>query len=112
MSLSTRILAGLLLAAALAGALLWQRNQTLSRHLAEEQAKTAVLEHSLSATRDSLNVYIARTKASTERADRTQKELSRVLQAHPDWRDSPVPDAVFNGLYSDRSPSTASGAAR
>jgi len=112
MTIVTKALAGLLLMASLLGGFLWQRNRTLSRSLKAEQAKVQVLEHSLTATRNSLNVYMTRAKATAARAAQNQKELTRALEANPDWRDTPVPDAVYSGLYGHRAPATASDAAR
>jgi len=112
MSLLTRILAGLLLVFVSVAAVQTHRNRTLSRDLAGARADVAVLKHSLTATRNSLNVYMTRAKATAERADKNQKELTRALQAHPDWRDGPVPDAVFDGLYSGSPPATTRSATR
>jgi len=112
MSLGTRILAALLLVFISVAAVQTHRNRALSRDLAEAQAEVTVLEHSLTATRNSLNVYMTRAKATAERADQNQKELTRALQANPDWRDGPVPDAVFDGLYRGRPPATARSATR
>jgi len=112
MSFITKLLSGSLLLALVLGGILFQRNQSLSRSLKAEQAKVQVLEHSLVATRNSLNVYMARAKATATRAAKNQKELTRALEANPDWRDTPVPDAVYNGLYGNRTPATASGIPR
>jgi len=101
-SLITRALGSLLALAVLAGSILYQRNQQLARQLSTAQARVAVLDTTLTATRHSLNVYMARAAASNARASQQQKELTHALQANQDWRDSPVPDAVFDGLYKDR----------
>jgi len=112
MSIITKALSGLLLLVLALGGILVHRNQALSRNLKAEQAKVQILEHSLVATRNSLNVYMARAKETAARAAKNQKELTRALQAHPDWRDNPVPDAVFDSVYHDRPRATPSGAAR
>jgi len=112
MSIITKILSGSLLVMILLGGFLWQCNRSLSQNLKAEQAKVQVLEHSLVATRNSLNVYMARAKATAARAAKNQKELTRALEANPDWRDTLVPDAVYSGLYGNRTPATASGTSR
>jgi len=107
MSIVTKALSALLTLAVLAGGVLYQRNQSLARSLQAERTKVAVLDHTLTATRSSLNVYMARAKASAARADKHQKEVSRALESNQDWRDAPVPDAVFDSLYPDRSTADA-----
>jgi len=106
MTLLTKTLAGLLLVASLLGAALWQRNRVLGQQLQAERQRAATLALSLTATRNSLDTYVARAKETDARADRRQKELTRGLQPHTDWRDTPVPDAVFDGLYHNRSRET------
>jgi len=107
MTLITKALSGLLALAVLMGSVLYQRNQTLSRDLRTERDKVVVLDHTLTATRHSLNVYMERTHAAAARADKKQKELAHALEANPDWRDGRVPDAVFDGLYNNRAASGA-----
>jgi len=110
MSLITRMWATLLAIAVVVSGILYQRNQALSRSLQAEQAKAAVLDHTLTATRHSLNVYMERARAAAVRADKQQKELAHALEANPDWRDGVVPDAVFDSLYDHRgTPGTPSG---
>jgi len=101
-SLISKGLAGLLALAVLAGGLLYQRNRSLARQLTFAQANVAVLDHTLTATRNSLNVYMTRARATAARADKNQKEVSHALDTNQDWRDGVVPDAVFDGLYKDR----------
>jgi len=112
MTFVSKILAGLLIAACVFGGFLFQRNRALKQNLAAEQAKVQVLEHSLVATQNSLNTYVARAKATTERQAKNQKELTRALESNQDWRDQPVPDAVYHGLYGHRTPATARSATR
>jgi len=112
MSIITKVLSGSLLVMVLLGGFLWQRNRALSQNLKAEQVKVQVLEHSLVATRNSLNVYMARAKETATRAAKNQKELTRALEANLDWRDTPVPDDVYDGLYGNRTPATASSTTR
>jgi len=102
MTLITKALSILLALAVLAGGVLIQRNQSLTRSLQAERDKVAVLDHTLTATRNSLNVYMARARATAARAEQNQKEVRHALDTNPDWRDGAVPDAVFDGLYKNR----------
>jgi|GEM_PF-2793197 len=102
MSRLTQILAGTVFVLFAVSAVLLGRVKSLDRQLTTEQAKVVVLDHTLVATRHSLNVYMARARATAALADTKKKELTRALESHPDWRDTPVPDAVFDSLYKDR----------
>jgi len=102
MTLITKALSGLLALAVLVGSVLYQRNQSLSRDLRAERDKVVVLDHALTATRNSLTVYMARAQLAAAQADKKQKELAHALETNPDWRDGRVPDAVFDSLYNNR----------
>jgi len=112
MSLITKALAGLLLLSGLFGAFLYQWNQSLRQSLKAEQARVLKLEHTLLATEKSLATYVARAKATAERRDKNQKEVTHALESHQAWRDMPVPDAVYDSLYGNRAPATPGSATR
>jgi len=112
MSLITKALAGLLLVSGLFGTFLYHRNQSLRQSLKAEQARVLKLEHTLIATEKSLATYVARAKATAERRDKNQKEVTHALESHPDWRDLPVPDAVYDSLYGNRTAVTPGKPAR
>jgi len=108
MHLLPKVLAALLAAALAATGVLWHLYRAQGARLAAAQTQVQMLDNTLAATRRSLNVYMERTRATAARLAQRQKELTHALENHQDWRDAPVPDAVFDSLYPDH---RAAGAA-
>lgn len=70
--------------------------------------QVAALSASLAASQASLDAYVAASKVTQARAATNQTKVSNALAANPSWRDTAVPDDVFNSLYGNR-PNAASG---
>lgn len=109
MTLLTKILAAAVVVLALTALALggygWYertRAATLDQKLSDEQAKSASLAQSLAASQAAFDAYVTASRATQQRADHNQKAVNDALNAHPDWRDEPVPDDVFDSLFGNR----------
>jgi len=101
-SILARVLAVLLALALLVGAGLGVVAYTEHQRAEKLTEQNTALQQSLASTQAAFDAYATATKQATQRAVTNQKKVSDALASHPDWRDEPVPDDVFDSLFGNR----------
>jgi hypothetical protein len=91
------VLVGLLILGGLAGAVYIEHERADAA-----EAQVADLSASLAASQASLDAYVAATKVTQARATTNQTKVTNALAANPSWRDTAVPDDVYDSLYGNR----------